>query len=168
MVAITMSEQMYATEFERAILSEIEGLVKGLPAGTANYRVGPSRHDPGMVAPTFEIRPTNPAAACISGAVISGAGITVSVGHSCRELWTSETSASEASECARIVLGICRAVFAGNFTEHLRMDRSGKRISSSLCLRLDNGDFRMWRNRLIADLFKFGTKREIRYEPYYK
>jgi hypothetical protein len=161
------NEQMYTTEFERIVLSEIEKLANSLPAGVAKSYFGPSRDDPKMIAPTFEIQPANPDAARIAGAIVEGEGATISVGHSRRQLWYKRTTACEASDCARRVSDICRAVFSGNFTEQIRVDQAGRRISSCLKLCLGDGTtFRMWHNRLFTDLFKVTTKRDTRYSPY--
>lgn len=160
------NEHVYATEFEKIVLSEIERQVSSLPMGAADCYIGPSRHSRTMVSPTFEIQPSNPLAARISGAVLEGQGAVVSVGFSRRELWYRRTSTSEASDCARLMSEICRAVFAGNFTERVKIDRFGRRISSRLNLRLTTGDFQMWQNRLLADILTPTSAREIPYAPY--
>ncbi len=160
------TEYVYATDFEKAVLSEIETRVNSLPVGVADCYIGPSRQVSNMVAPTFEIQPSNPGAAPISGTVLEGEGVLINVGHSRRELRFGGASASEASDCARLASEICCAVFAGDFTERMRVDRRGRRISSCLKLRLNQGDFRMWHNRLLTDLFKLTSKREIHYAPY--
>src|SRR5437660_9197782 len=122
-------EDVYATEFEKAVLAEVERQMNGLPGGLADCYIGPPRGEIRSVAATFEIEPTNPAAARIGGAVIQGEGAVVSVGHSRRELWFRQTNASGAAECAARLSQICRAVFAGHFAESLRVDRTGRRIS---------------------------------------
>jgi hypothetical protein len=161
------NQQIYRTEqFEKVVLSEIEKLVNSLPAGVATCYIGPSKHDPNMIAPTFEIQPANPDAARIAGVVMDGEGVAISVGHSRRELWYKRTDVSEASDCARLVSEICCAVFAGNFTERMRVDRRGRRISSHLKLLLNRGEFRMWQNRLLRDLLRRSSEREIHYPPY--
>jgi len=166
MVAIIRNKNVYVTEFEKIVFSEVERQVNGLPPGVADCYIGPSQHDSRMIAPTFRIRPTNPDAAPISGAVLEGEGVVISVGHSRREIGFRGTSTADALECAQRVSEICRAVFAGNFTERLEVDRTGRRISSSLRLPLSGGDFRMWQNRILTDLFRLTTKREIHYAPY--
>lgn len=159
------NDLMYASEFQKIVLSEIERVVKSLPPGVATYYVGPSKHDPGMIALTFKIQPANPNAASIAGAVADGE-VTISVGCSRREWWTKQASASEGAKCALFVSRICRAVFAGNFKERIRVDRSGRRVSSCLKLSLDGKTSRMWQNRLLTDLLTITKKREVQYEPY--
>jgi hypothetical protein len=161
-------EQVYATEFEETILSEVERQVNSLPTAVVDCYIGPSQGNLGIVAPTFEVRPTNARGARISGAVLQGEGLVINVGHSRREFKFKGSSSAEAADCASQLSRICRAVFAGNFTESLRVDRSGKPISSFLKLHLNGSEVRMWRNRLITDLFKSTRKREIRYAPYTK
>jgi hypothetical protein len=166
MVAMIRKEQVYVTEFEKAVLAEVERQVNSLPAGRADCYIGPSQGNLGIVAPTFEIRPANAGAARISGAVLQGEGLILNVGHSRRELRFKGASISEAADCALQLSQVCRAVFAGNFTELLRLDHSGKPISSCLKLHVDGSEFRMWQNRLLTDIFKCTRKREVRYAPY--
>jgi hypothetical protein len=156
---------MNTIDFGNVVLSEIEKVVNTLPAGVAKAYIGPSKRHPGMIASTFRIEPASPNAAPIAGAVTEGE-VTISVGHSRQELWTKRATASDAAKCAQLVSSICRAVFAGNFTELIRVDRDGRMVSSRLTLCIDGGDFRMWHSRLLRDALRFTRKREIHYARY--
>jgi len=159
-------EQGYTTELERLVLTAVENQVNGLPSGTAECYIGPNKGDPRMNAPVFEIVPTNPKAARIGGAVLEGEGVTISVGHSRRELGYNLTNASAVVECASFVADICQAVFAGNFAEDINENAGGRIISSSLRLRVRGRVYRLWRNRLITDLVTITKKKRVIYEPY--
>ena len=47
------NEYVYATDFEKVVLSEIERQVNSLPTGVADCYIGPSQQTSKIVAPTF-------------------------------------------------------------------------------------------------------------------
>jgi hypothetical protein len=154
--------------FETGLVEEVNRLMASLPSGAARLRVGRIPGRPQWPEPYFEITPGNPRSAPLKGSAVAK-DLNLIVGHSWREFYgfahggTVIRGATWQEELREIWL----AVVAGQLTERLFMDSSGRVIAWNSHLRLDGKDL-VFRNGRREKLFgrAYTTARTVTYEPY--
>ena len=156
------------TRFEAEVIRELEALVRGLPTGTARLRIGRLKAAPGLLEPDFEITPTNPKAARLSGYAVAD-DLNLAVDHAEQEFFgfgrggTVVRGASWQEELS----WIWEVVIAGGFTQRHYFDRHGKRIAGCSKI-LVRGAELVFHSGRREGFFRRGYSRveEVIYEPF--
>jgi hypothetical protein len=154
--------------FESEFMQELQTLAADLPVGVARLVISRVPGHPDWPEPYFELVPTNPKAARLSGcAVVTDLDLTVGeaawrefVGFA--EGGTVVNGATWQQELRWIWL----AIVTGGFTEHVYRDSLGRAIGSTTILDVNKNELLIRNGRRAEKLFGRENVASITYEPY--
>src|SRR6266566_8112950 len=96
------------TGFESKVLERLQNIVASLPEGVAKLEIGKHPTHSSMVAPYFQVLPTNPRSAAIRGVVTNEEGFDLTIGQaSSRELWITGGDIFKGKSCEEEFFLIC-------------------------------------------------------------
>jgi hypothetical protein len=152
-------------DFERGVVSALEGPFNELPANVAKLTF-----DTSSAQARFDIQPSNPESAIVRGIFggdyFGGASIYVAVGQgSDREILVPRKRPDVYRAAMKVLSGICRAVFVGDFSERVEYASDGGIIRAELDLRVDGHILRLG-HRSLHNPFQKTTQRIFAYKPY--
>ena len=154
--------------FERGFIATVESMALRLPLDAGSLMVGRVPGHEEWRNPYFEIVPTNPRAARISGwAAVSDLNITIGqmgdrefIGFGRGATILKDASPREELEA------ICSAVMKGGFTEHLAFNSRGKLLYSEILITISGTTLSFGVTPWLGIRWPARSIRDITYESY--
>jgi hypothetical protein len=164
----TPMQPLPISQFEKEFVTSVMAIAAALPPGTADISVSRVPGHEEWDVPYFELTPTNPFAATISGWAAKN-DLNMSIGEAAHREFVGfgrGGTVLKGQKARQEFEAMCSAVIKGGFTEHLAFNSKGKLLYSEAFLNVQDTIIEFGIKPWLGIRWKSHANRERTYQAY--